>query len=61
MESCLQRVPHEADEHGTEWPEEWPTRLEKVPCWLKKDVHDHFTEHWKSIVSKSYLPGMGID
>lgn len=64
MESCLQRVPHEDDERGTEWPEEWPTRLEKVPYWLKKDVHDHFisdTEHWKRIVTKSYLPGMGID
>ena len=54
-------MPHEDDERGTEWPEEWPTRLEKFPYWLKKDGHDHFTEHWKRIVSKSYLPGMGID
>lgn len=64
MESCLQRVPHEDEERGNEWPEEWPSRLEKVPYWLKKDVHDSFisdTEHWKRVVSKSYLVGMGID
>ena len=61
MESCLQRVPHEDDEHGTEWPEEWPTRIEKFPYWLKKDAQYHFTENWKRIVRKSFLPGIGID
>ena len=61
MESCLQRVAHEDDERGTNWLEEWPTRLEKVPYWLKKDVHDHFIENWKMIVRKLYLPEMGID
>ena len=61
---CLQRVPPEDDEHGTKWPEEWRTRLKKVLYWLKKDVQDDFisdTEHWKRIVSKSYLSGMEID
>jgi len=64
MESCLQRVPHGDDERGTEWPEEWPARLQKVPYWLNKKDLKHFisdTEHWKRIVDKSYLPGMGID
>lgn len=63
MESCLHRVPTD-EERGTEWPEEWPQRLEKVPFWLKGDLHDRFiseTEHWKRIVSKSYLQGLGID
>ena len=61
---CLQRVPPEDDERGTKWPEEWRTRLKKILYWLKKDVHDDFisdTEHWKRIVSKSYLSGMEID
>ena len=58
---CLQRVPPEDDEHGTKWPEEWRTRLKKIPYWLKKDVHNHFIENWKRIVRKLYLPGMGID
>lgn len=63
MESCLHRVPTD-EERGTEWPEEWPQRLEKVPFWLKGDAQDRFsseTEHWKRIVSKSYLQGLGID
>ncbi|KAH9300342.1 hypothetical protein KI387_011925, partial [Taxus chinensis] len=63
MESCLHRVPTD-EERGTEWPENWPQRLEKVPYWVKGDLHDRFnadTEHWKRIVSKSYLQGLGID
>uniref|UniRef100_A0A0C9S9P0 TSA: Wollemia nobilis Ref_Wollemi_Transcript_7296_3157 transcribed RNA sequence n=1 Tax=Wollemia nobilis TaxID=56998 RepID=A0A0C9S9P0_9CONI len=63
MEACVHRVPTD-DERGAEWPEEWPQRLEKVPSWLKGDIHERFTadtEHWKRIVSKSYLQGLGID
>ncbi|ERN17474.1 hypothetical protein AMTR_s00059p00036620 [Amborella trichopoda] len=59
---CLHTAPSSIEQHGTEWPEEWPQRLETYPEWLnhpkEKFVAD--TEHWKAIVSNSYLSGLGI-
>ncbi|XVF73730.1 hypothetical protein PTKIN_Ptkin13bG0006200 [Pterospermum kingtungense] len=62
MKTCLHAIPSAIEEHGTEWPEEWPKRLETYPDWLndKQKVIDD-TKHWKDIVEKSYLTGMGID
>ncbi|XP_022768976.1 probable methyltransferase PMT28 [Durio zibethinus] len=62
MKTCLHAIPSAIEQHGTEWPEEWPKRLETYPDWLndkQKAIDDD--KHWKDIVEKSYLTGMGID
>eukprot|EP00262_Sarcandra_glabra_P020305 TRINITY_DN8013_c0_g1_i1.p1 TRINITY_DN8013_c0_g1~~TRINITY_DN8013_c0_g1_i1.p1 ORF type:complete len:225 (-),score=36.07 TRINITY_DN8013_c0_g1_i1:322-996(-) len=67
----MHRLPVEATERGLQWPEQWPLRMEKPPYWLKdsqigvygKAAPEDFKadyEHWKRVVSKSYLNGMGI-
>ncbi|KAF9596224.1 hypothetical protein IFM89_007906 [Coptis chinensis] len=56
---------------GSQWPEQWSARAKKVPYWLKssqvgvygKASPEDFAadyEHWKHVVSKSYLNRMGI-
>ena len=58
-------------ERGSQWPEQWPRRVEKAPYWLKnsqvgvygKAAPEDYTsdyKHWKTVVSSSYLKGMGI-
>ncbi|GMY28428.1 probable methyltransferase PMT28 [Fagus crenata] len=62
IKTCLHTIPSSIEQHGTEWPEEWPKRLETYPDWLndkEKLIAD--TNHWKAIVDKSYLTGVGID
>ncbi|XP_021301189.1 probable methyltransferase PMT26 [Herrania umbratica] len=72
LQTCMHRVPVEASERGSQWPEQWPARLEKSPYWLLSSqvgvygkaapedfVADH--EHWKRVVTKSYINGMGIN
>lgn len=62
MKSCLHAIPSSIEQHGTDWPEEWPKRLETYPDWIndkEKLIAD--TNHWKAIVEKSYLTGIGID
>ncbi|KAA8537630.1 hypothetical protein F0562_027238 [Nyssa sinensis] len=62
MKTCLHTIPSSIEQRGTEWPEEWPKRLETFPDWMnnrEKLIAD--TEHWKSIVNMSYLPGLGIE
>lgn len=72
LEACLHKVPVDESERGSQWPEQWPVRVEKPPYWLKssqvgvygKGAPEDFTsdyEHWKHVVSKSYLNGIGID
>ncbi|XP_068657788.1 probable methyltransferase PMT28 isoform X2 [Aristolochia californica] len=62
IQICLHTVPAATDERGTEWPEEWPKRLETFPDWIShRDKLAADTEHWKAIVNHSYLNGMGID
>ncbi|KAI3865052.1 hypothetical protein MKX03_017682 [Papaver bracteatum] len=71
LQSCMHKLPAEASERGSKWPDQWPLRLEKPPYWLKgaglgvygqeapEDfIADH--EHWKRVVTNSYLHGMGI-
>lgn len=68
----MHRVPTEASQRGSRWPEEWPRRLRTPPHWLNssklgvygKPAPDDFTadyEHWKRVVSRSYLAGLGIE
>ncbi|XP_071737828.1 probable methyltransferase PMT24 [Rutidosis leptorrhynchoides] len=72
LQACIHKVPVDESVRGAKWPEMWPQRLESPPSWLKssdvgvygKPAPEDFTadyEHWKRIVSKSYLKGLGID
>ncbi|KAK4788998.1 hypothetical protein SAY86_020317 [Trapa natans] len=72
LQACMHKVPTESEVRGSHWPEQWPTRLNKPPYWLLstqvgvygKPAPEDFTidyEHWKRVVSKSYLIGFGID
>ncbi|XP_047333713.1 probable methyltransferase PMT26 [Impatiens glandulifera] len=72
LQACIHKVPVEATERGSQWPEQWPERLTKSPYWLlgsqigvygKPAPEDFMTDyaHWKRVVNKSYLGGMGID
>ncbi|KAL6320701.1 hypothetical protein AAG906_008701 [Vitis piasezkii] len=62
MKICLHTTPAAIEARGTEWPEEWPKRHDTFLDWLEnKDKLIADTEHWKAIVSESYLTGMGID
>ncbi|KAH0458671.1 hypothetical protein IEQ34_011485 [Dendrobium chrysotoxum] len=63
IKTCLHKLPAALEERGTDWPEEWPNRLETFPEWLG-DLQEKITadnEHWKAIISRSYLVGLGID
>ncbi|KAK9265960.1 hypothetical protein L1049_003484 [Liquidambar formosana] len=71
LQSCLHRVPADEAERGSEWPEDWPRRLKTPPYWLNssqmgiygKPAPDDFAtdyEHWKRVINKSYLNGLGI-
>ncbi|KAG2711533.1 hypothetical protein I3760_04G081300 [Carya illinoinensis] len=72
LQACMHKVPVDTSERGSQWPEQWPARLEKPPYWLLssqvgvygKAAPDDFTadyEHWKRVVTKSYLNGMGVN
>ncbi|XP_006653085.1 probable methyltransferase PMT26 [Oryza brachyantha] len=72
LQSCLHRLPTDPTIRGSQWPEEWPLRLEKPPYWLKnseagvygKPATDDFRadyEHWKRVISNSYMNVLGID
>ncbi|XBH95003.1 hypothetical protein VPH35_085645 [Triticum aestivum] len=63
IKHCLHKAPAGIEERGSEWPEEWPKRLETFPDWLgdlqTRVSADH--SHWKAVVEKSYLDGLGIN
>ncbi|CAN0928488.1 Probable methyltransferase PMT24 [Linum grandiflorum] len=71
LEACMHRVPEDESVRGSKWPEQWPQRLESPPYWLKSQVgvygkagQEDFVadyNHWKKVVSQSYLKGMGIN
>ncbi|KAK1351413.1 putative methyltransferase PMT26 [Heracleum sosnowskyi] len=72
LQACIHKVPVGASERGSQWPEQWPARAEKPPYWLLssqvgvygKAAPEDFTadyEHWKRVVTKSYISGMGIN
>ncbi|KAK1363514.1 putative methyltransferase PMT27 [Heracleum sosnowskyi] len=71
LQSCMHRVPTDVAQRGSQWPQAWPRRLQVSPYWLiqsqmgiyGKPAPDDFladSEHWQSLVSKSYLSGLGI-
>ncbi|KAL5704614.1 tRNA 4-demethylwyosine synthase (AdoMet-dependent) [Ranunculus cassubicifolius] len=62
IKTCLNIIPEAIEQHGTEWPSEWPQRLQTFPEWIiNRENLLADTQHWKSIVDKSYLIGMGIN
>ncbi|CAL5384631.1 unnamed protein product [Camellia sinensis] len=72
LQACIHKVPVGASDRGSQWPEQWPLRAESVPYWLKssqvgvygKTAPEDFSsdyKHWKHVVSKSYLSGLGIN
>ncbi|XP_022749118.1 probable methyltransferase PMT25 isoform X2 [Durio zibethinus] len=71
LEACMHKVPVDSTERGSLWPVQWPERSEQPPYWLNSQVgvygkaaQEDFTadyNHWKTVVSQSYLNGMGID
>lgn len=72
LEACMHKLPGGSKVRGSKWPELWPQRLEKTPFWIDgskvgvygKPANEDFeadNAHWKRVVSKSYVNGMGID
>ncbi|XP_039042477.1 probable methyltransferase PMT26 [Hibiscus syriacus] len=72
LQTCMHKVPVDVSKRGSKWPELWPERLEKPPYWLSSSqvgvygraAPEDFTadiEHWKQVVTKSYMNSMGID
>ncbi|XP_038977727.1 probable methyltransferase PMT26 [Phoenix dactylifera] len=72
LQACMHKLPIDPNVRGSQWPEQWPLRLEKAPYWLNssqvgvygkpapKDFEADY-EHWKRVVSKSYVNGIGIN
>ncbi|KAK3026527.1 hypothetical protein RJ639_041824 [Escallonia herrerae] len=71
LQSCMHKVPVDETQRVSQWPHEWPRRLQIPPYWLNrsqmgiygKPAPDDFAadyEHWKRVVSRSYLSGLGI-
>ncbi|KQJ85517.1 probable methyltransferase PMT26 [Brachypodium distachyon] len=72
LESCIHKLPVDPAIRSSRWPEEWPLRLERAPYWLKssepgvygKPAPEDFEadyDHWKRVISNSYMDGLGID
>lgn len=68
----MHKVPTSPSQRGSKWPQVWPARLEKSPYWLLssqtgvygKPAPEDFAvdyQHWKRVVTKTYLNGLGID
>lgn len=71
LQACMHRAPTEENVRGSEWPDKWPRRLQTPPYWLNrsqmgiygKPAPEDFAadyEHWKHVVGKTYLSGLGI-
>ncbi|CAH2043584.1 unnamed protein product [Thlaspi arvense] len=72
LQACMHPAPEDKTQRGSQWPEQWPARVEKPPFWLSssqtgvygKAAPEDFSadsEHWKRVVTKSYLKGLGIN
>ncbi|XP_039009396.1 probable methyltransferase PMT26 [Hibiscus syriacus] len=69
LKTCMHKVPVDASERGSKWPEPWPARLEKSPYWLLsshvgvygKAAPEDFAsdyEHWKRVVQSYRKMGL---
>ncbi|PWA91372.1 ankyrin-like protein [Artemisia annua] len=71
LQACMHKIPVDSSVRGSNWPKMWPERLDSPPYWLKstetgvygkpapQDFADDY-KHWKNVVTKSYLNGLGI-
>lgn len=68
----MHQIPTQDNERGSQWPEEWPERLQMPPYWLNKSqmgiygkpAPDDFVsdyEHWAKVVSTMYMNDLGIN
>ena len=71
LQACMHRIPVDATERGSQWPDHWPRRLQTPPYWLNdsqmgiygKPASQDFAadyEHWKGVVKTSYMSRLGI-
>ncbi|KAM0877524.1 hypothetical protein ACQ4PT_035418 [Festuca glaucescens] len=72
LNACLHRVPTGAAERGASWPADWPRRVRVPPNWLNtslagvygKPAPEDFAadyQHWRRVMDRSYLNGLGVD
>ncbi|KAJ8531192.1 hypothetical protein K7X08_026626 [Anisodus acutangulus] len=72
LQGCMHKAPADSSAHGSKWPAKWPLRSEKLPSWLRssqvgvygKAAPEDFAadyDHWKNVVSRSYLNDLGIN
>ncbi|XP_078430439.1 S-adenosyl-L-methionine-dependent methyltransferases superfamily protein isoform X2 [Wolffia australiana] len=63
IRSCLHTIPTAIEERGSDWPEEWPKRLDHFPEWLadSKERILADTDRWRATLNRSYLTGLGVD
>ncbi|CAH9146964.1 unnamed protein product [Cuscuta epithymum] len=72
LQACMHRISTDEKDRGSKWPKQWPERLQTPPYWLNrsqmgiygKPAPDDFAadyEHWKHVISKSYMSGLGIN
>ncbi|XP_047074419.1 probable methyltransferase PMT24 [Lolium rigidum] len=72
LNACLHRVPIGAAERGASWPADWPRRVRVPPNWLNssltgvygKPAPEDFAadyQHWRRVMDRSYLNGLGVD
>ncbi|CAK9213095.1 unnamed protein product [Sphagnum troendelagicum] len=71
MKACIHKIPI-GEGSRSEWPVDWPLRVDTPPLLLsnsskgiygKPAVEDYEfdTDHWKHVIQKSYLEGVGVD
>ncbi|CAM6019141.1 unnamed protein product [Sphagnum balticum] len=71
MKACIHKIPI-GEGSRSEWPADWPLRVDTPPLLLsnsskgiygKPAVEDYEfdTDHWKHVIQKSYLEGVGVD
>ncbi|CAA7393690.1 unnamed protein product [Spirodela intermedia] len=61
--ACLHTIPAAIEERGTDWPEDWPKRLEHFPEWLADSQERILADakRWRETLNRSYLSGLGVD
>ncbi|KAK9757486.1 hypothetical protein RND81_01G165400 [Saponaria officinalis] len=65
LESCIHKVPTDPSKRGSQWPPQWPSRLNEAPYWLKgydvsRDIIEDYN-NWKHVITNTYSNESGID
>lgn len=71
LKACIHKIPTSDDARAKIWPADWPIRVDSTPSWLSttetgiygKPLAEDYqsdSDHWKRIIAKSYLQGVGI-